>query len=216
MYIKFLPALLLGIIFSGCQDPLNRTYHAQTFEEDMQEIRHSKIDDDDLELLAQTIFVSKLAGTDLKGKTYRDILEKVKSIRKAGKDLAEHDKLLQEARSKRLKPFLAVNLLDKSFIRINEHDYLVYKLSFKNLSASNIRTVTGNIEVNDLLDKPIKKINILLDEKLAAHSSLQKNYQVEYSYENEQDKRIRTKDLSGMRISWNPEKIIFENGHMEQ
>ena len=37
---------------------------------------------------------------------------------------------------------------------------------------------------------------------------------MEYEYSNESDQRIRLKDLTDLRIEWNPEKIIYGNGNM--
>ena len=204
------------IFFSACKGPLGKTYNPRTFEEDMHLMRESKVDEDDIELLAKFILVSKIGGNDLNGETYGNILEKVKSIQKAGNDVAEREMNLLAAKSERLKPLLGVNLLSKSFIRIKDRDYLAYKVVFHNLSHTNIRTAIGSLAVNDLMDKQIKKLTILLDEQLKANTTLEKTYTIEYNHSDEQDKRIRSKDLIDMRIEWNPEKIIFEDGRLAE
>jgi hypothetical protein len=204
------------LVFSACRGPLNKTYNPRTFEEDMQSMRESKINEDDIQLLAKFILVSKLAGNDLNGETYASILEKVKSIQKAGNDIAERERNVVAGRSQRLKPLLEVNLISKNFIRIKDRDYLSYKVVFHNLSHTDIKTVIGSIGVNDLMDKQIKKVNILLDEQLKANSTFEKTYTFEYNHSDEQDKRIRSKDLIDMRIAWIPEKIIFEDGRLAE
>jgi hypothetical protein len=204
------------LVFSGCQGPLNRTYNPRTFEEDMQLMRESKINEEDIQLLAKFILISKLAGNDLNGESYKNILEKVKSIQKAGNDVTERERNLVEARSQRLKPLLEVNLVSKNFVRIKDRDYLAYKIVFHNTSHTDIKTVIGNMGINDLMDKQIKKVNILLDEQLKANSTFEKTYTFEYNHSDEQDKRIRSKDLIDMRVAWNPEKIIFENGRLAE
>lgn len=208
--------VFLMLFFSACQGPLNKTYNPRTFEEDMQLMRESKINEDDIQLLTKFILVSKLAGNDLDGETYSNILEKVKSIQKAGNDVAERERNLVAARSQRLKPFLEVNLLSKNFIRIKDRDYLAYRVTFHNLSHVDIKTVIGCMGVNDLMDKQIKRVNILLDEPLKANTTLEKTYTFEYNHSDEQDKRIRSKDLIDMRVAWNPEKIIFEGGRLAE
>lgn len=179
-------------------------------------MRENKINEEDIRLLAKFILVSKLAGNDLNGETYGSILEKVKSIQKAGNDVTERERNLVEARSQRLKPLLEVNLVSKNFVRIKDRDYLAYKIVFHNTSHTDIKTVIGNMGINDLMDKQIKKVNILLDEQLKANSTFEKTYTFEYNHSDEQDKRIRSKDLIDMRVAWNPEKIIFENGRLAE
>ena len=209
--------IFFPLIFSACQSPLDRTYNAKTFEEDLRTIKQTnKVSDEDISLLTKFILVTKLAGQDLQGQTYGNILEKVKNIRKAGNDVAEREKNLLSARHERLAPLLEVRLLDKSFTHIKEKDFLVYKVSFHNPTPTAIKTVIGHIGINDLMDRQIKKIDILLDENIKGYGYLQKIYQQEYDHSDERDKRIRSRDLIDLRVAWNPEKIIFENGRLAE
>ena len=71
--------------------------------------------------------------------------------------------------------------------------------------------IVGSISVNDLLDREIKNIPIVLDEPLKAGSTFKKTYTESYDPANENDIRIRSKDLIDLRVVWNPVKIIFED-----
>lgn len=212
-YFFVIKIFLVSLIFISCKGPMGKTYNPATYEEDIESIRQSnKISEDDIELLTNYMLVSKLAGNDLEGKTYSDILERIKEIRKANGDKNENEKLEQESKRERLSSLLSVKLSEKNFTKVENKDCLVYTVIFQNTSIKNIKIVVGSISINDLLDKEIKKINIMLDENLRGNSTLKKTFIVEYNHSNENDKRIRTIELSNLRVLWNPEKIIFEDG----
>ena len=46
------------------------------------------------------------------------------------------------------------------------------------------------------------------------YTSVKKVYTFPYNHNNENDRRIRTKNILDMRIEWNPEKIIFNDGSL--
>ncbi len=76
--------------------------------------------------------------------------------------------------------------------------------------------VIGNISLNDILDREIKNIQIVLKEELPPHSVVEKKYIVAYDQANESDKRIRSKELVDLRAVWNPDKIIFKDGKLAE
>ena len=194
---------------------MSRTYNAARYEKDLQDIRVSdKMDYEDIELLNKYIIVSRLSGGDLEGKSYEDILDKIKEIRKATGDENEQLKMEQEAKRERMSSFLTVTLIEKTFSKIDDKDCLKYTVTFQNISPANIKMIVGSISLHDLLDKEIKKIDILLDEELKTNSTLKKIYTVTYNHGDENDKRIRAKALTDIKVDWNPEKIIFEDGHL--
>ncbi|MDQ6755836.1 MAG: hypothetical protein M3004_02780 [Bacteroidota bacterium] len=196
---------------------MSRTYNPGSYEEDMQAIRESnKIDVEDVELLNKYILVSKFAGNDLQGKSYDDILDKIKTIRKTTGQQNEQLKSERDVQRERSSSIVTVSLVDKSFTKVNNKDCLVYSVSFKNISDKNIKMIVGSISINNLLDKEIKKIDIVFDENLKANATVKKIYTVSYNHADENDKRIRTKDLATVRVEWNPEKIIFENGQLAE
>lgn len=209
----FIVFFLLSLVCSSCNSLLDKPYNAQTYREDIESIRQSnKIDEEDIDLLTKYMIVSKLSGNDLQGKTYNDILTKIKEIRKA---TGEHNNRLQEEqllKRERLNNFVSVKLTEKIFTKVNKIDCFIYTVNFKNVTSKNLKMVVGSIAINDLLDKQIKKIDILLDEEIKANTVLQKKFTVMYDHGNENDKRIRTKDLMDLRVEWNPEKIIFSDG----
>ena len=192
---------------------MDKPYSAANYLQDIKAIRESnKVAYSDIDLLTKYIAISKMAGNDLQGKTYTEILEKIKSIRQANTDKSDKLKMEKDATRERLNAYLAVTLSEKTFSKVSNKDVFTYTIIFKNRSAKNIKLIVGSISLNDLLDREIKNVQIVLDEELQAHASLKKIYTAAYNPAEENDKHIRTKDLVDLRILWNPEKIIFEDG----
>ena len=203
----------LSIAFSSCNGPLDKTYHSSTYVEDIAEIRESnKVSYEDIELLTKYITLAKLAGNDPEGKTYEEILNNIKDVRQANSDQDNQDQMQKDAMRERLSSFLTVTLTEKVFSKVNSKDGFIYNVTFQNLSGKNIQMVVGSISLNDLLDREVKNIQIVLDEKIRPHSVLKKTYTAPYDHNNENDQRVRSKELVDLRIVWNPVKIIFEDG----
>jgi hypothetical protein len=209
----FTSIIFLCLFFSSCNDPMDKTYSTSTYVNDIAAIRESnKVSYDDIELLTRYIALSKLAGNEIEGKTYEEILEKIKAIRQSNTDEHEKVQLEEDAMRERMSAYLRVDLPEKTFSKVDGKDHLIYTITFQNLSAKSIKMVVGSISVNDLLDREIKNVEIILDEQLRANANVKKTFPVMYDPESESDKRIRSNDLINLRIVWNPSKIIFEDG----
>lgn len=215
---KFLSFIaIIALAFSSCSGPLSKKYSPETYEDDMQAIRKSdKVDEGDMELLAKYIIVSRLAGNDLQGKTYDDILDKIKDIKKNNDALLSEQKNEEEYNRQKFARLLKVSLPEKGFSKIDNKDHLTYTVVFTNTSGRDIETVIGNITINDLLDNEIKKIDILLDQPLKTGATFKKIFAVAYDHANENDQRIRMKDLVDMRVEWNPQQVVFEKAKTER
>ncbi len=197
---------------------MDKTYSAATYLNDIRAIRESnKLIYGDIELLTKYIAISNIAGNNQNGKTYGEILEKIKAIRKANSDQSDQIKIEKEGMREQMSALLTVNLSNKIFSKVNNKDCFTYSVIFQNnTSAKNIKMVIGSISLNDLLDREIKNIQIVLDEELRGNSFLKKEFTVEYDHSNENDKRIRLKELMDLRVIWNPIKIIFADGTLAE
>lgn len=209
--------LFFSIIFASCNNPLHRTYSPATYDEDMQAIRKSnKVSDEDLEILAKYILLAKLSGNNVTGKSYDDILDKIKSFQQKNDEINTRKAIEKEAKRKRLSLFLDVNLQNKSFTKVNNKNVLIFTVSLKNTGTLKIKTVIGNLAINDLMEKPIKNVNIFLDEDISSGQTIIKTYKITYNDADENDRRIRSNDMFDMWAVWNPEKIIFDNGNLAE
>ena len=211
--LYILVTFFITTVISSCNNAMDKTYSTSTYVQDIAAIRESnKVSYDDIELLTKYITISKIGGNDQQGKTYNEILEKIKEIRKTNTDHSEQLKMQKDVMRERMSSYLAVNLSGKIFSKVNNKDCFTYTVTFRNTASKNIKMVVGSISINDLLDREIKSIQIVLDEELPPHSVVEKKYIVAYNPANENDKRIRSKELVDLRILWNPDKIIFKDG----
>ena len=196
---------ILSLFTCSCNNPLGKRYNAKTFNTDLEQIRESnKVNDEDIDLLVKYIVISKLSGKDLQGQTYKDILDQVKDLHAASTSLMDKQKNGELAKRQRLNKFLNVNLEQKGFSRIKNRDVLTFSLSFQNLGKKNIATIIGSLSLNDLLEREIKKVNILLDEEVRTGITLKKIYTINYNGNDENDRRVRSKELIDIRVEWNP------------
>ena len=203
--------------FVSCNNPMHRTYNSQTYEEDMQEIQKSKkVSQTDLQLMAKYILLVKISGNDISGKTYDDILSKIKSFQQQNDNASNMQEMEENGRRKRLSSLLEVNLQHKVFTKVQNKDAIIYTVKLKNISSQKIKTITGNIVINDLLEQPVKNLNIFVDEDILPGRTLTKTYTPAFNNADENDLRMRSKDLLEMRVVWNPQKIIFENGSLAE
>lgn len=61
--------------FVSCSDPLDKVYNQATIEDDLQTIiAHDKVSKQELENLAYYVVFASINGTDLEGKTYRELI----------------------------------------------------------------------------------------------------------------------------------------------
>ena len=192
---------------------MDKTYSTSSYMEDLQEIRDSeKVSYDDIELLTKYIALSEVAGNQLQGRSYEEILESIKKVRDAQMTEATAADLKIESARERMRPYLAVNIKEKIFSRIDNRDCIRYTILFKNTSSKKIKMLVGSVSINDLLDREIKNIPVVWDEQLPANATLRKVYNIDYDHGSENDRHVRTKDLTDLRVLWNPVKIIFEDG----
>ena len=197
----------------SCNGTLKKSYDPNTFESDLEQIREDgKVNDEDLQMLTKYIVLSNIQGLDLKGKSYDVLLEKISDARKLLSDKSTRKDQDQLLKKQKLNPLLNIQLIDKKFMKINNEDVMQYVISFKNITNHRIRTVIGDLSIRDLMDKEIKDVDILLNDGLPGMSGVTKTYQVRYDPLNESDKRIRSKDISELRIEWNPSQIIYQDG----
>lgn len=210
--------ILFFLIFSGsCHNPLQKIYRPSTYEKDVQEIRKSnKINDEDLEVLVKYIVVARISGNDLNGQTYEDILNRIKTFQKENEKMDVREDMEREARRNRLSSHLEASLLKKEYSKKEGKEIMIYTVTLKNISSQKIKTITGNFLLNDLLEKPVKQFNIFVDEEINPGQTFTKIITIPYHNADATDQRVRGKDLIDMRVVWNPEKIILEDGNLLQ
>ncbi|MEQ8926072.1 MAG: hypothetical protein RLO81_09690 [Fulvivirga sp.] len=211
--------LILGIIvLTSCTSPLEKKFDPNSSESDLKEIRNH-LDSTELMLLAGNMIRLKMIGEDLEQYTYNDILADAKKIKKEKEaQEAEQAALAQKAlkeeqeRIKKLTKAVSVGCFEKSFSEYNYQKYITYKFVIQNKSDRDIRAIKGSVVFTNLFDDIIKEINFVYDQPISAGKKTTWNAQSDYNQFNDEDQTLRSKDLNDMKVTWNPEKIIFADG----
>ena len=82
-YIYTLAITGFFLAFTACNNPINKKFNENNLEKDLKEIVESKkADTTDIQFIAMYIMRAKMLGEKLEGKTYKDILENAKELRK--------------------------------------------------------------------------------------------------------------------------------------
>jgi hypothetical protein len=213
---------IAGLFFAltSCNNPLNKKYNEDNLDKDLKEIVESKkADTTDMVYIAMYIMRAKMLGEKLEGKSYNDILENAKELRKeAEKEEAEAkalaEKAAKEEQEKRemFARILTVALYDKGYYKDDWEDYLTYEVAYENKCDKDIRAVKGSLLITDLFDQEIKTINLVEDEGIPAGKIIKKSYTTNYNQFMDEDTRLRSKSIKDIKVVWIPEKIIFGDG----
>lgn len=212
--------VVLGLIFTGCNNIMDQKFSENSAEEDIQAILESnRIDSTEKKLLAGYIIKGKLSGEDLEELTFSEMLEKAKKDKaEREKEQAKQNALAEKAekeeaeRRARLRDALTVSIFQKDFVEHRYREYLTYKFAFENKTDQEIRAFKGRVAFNDLFDEEISSLNLTYDQPIAAGETITWNGQTEFNQFVDRDVRLKNKDLKDINMVWEPEKIMFTNG----
>lgn len=206
--------------FISCSDPLDKPYNENTFASDAVKIGESKkLTPEEVEIFAKFIVASKLTGKDLTGKTYKQIVADAKEAKikfeteqNAQEKRAAEERAKQEAMLQALKDSLSVNLYDIKTSTENYHSVGVFKLLYNNKTAKKIRAFKGSVIFRDLFDKQLYGLEITDDGGLKPKTEIKWELEADLNPFIQEHKIFMAKKITDLKITWEPEKIIFEDG----
>ena len=208
----------IGAMLLSCSNPMGKKYNEKTALEDLLAIGQG-IDSTDYKLLAGSIFRLKLKDRKLEEMTYSEILEDGKKwkieqdkIETEQKALAEKAAKDEAERIKKLNESVIVTCFEKGYSEVDYQDYITYKFVILNKSDKDVRAVKGGITFTNLFDEKIKSLNFVYDKPIEAGKQVNWDANTEYNQFRSEDKTLKNKDLKDLKVVWNPEKILFEDG----
>lgn len=216
MKSKFLLGLALPcliVIVSCSSSPLDRQYSVASLKKDVQAIKASgELEEGDEALLGRAVMQSMFAKEAFEGRTYREILEEARKARdaEAAEDRAKAAKA--EARAERLGKVLSVRLADKGYEQRRYEDFITYEFAFENKTGMPIKAFKGRMAFYDLFDEQITTLNLTYDEGLKPQEKKAYYATTDYNQFSDEDKALRGKTLDQMKVVWEPESILFEDG----
>ena len=212
--------LLVGMtaVLFSCSTPMEKKYNEKTALKDIQLIK-AAIDSIEFNLLAGSVFRLKLKDKKLEEMTYAEILEDGKKWKAEQEKIEAEQKALAEKaakdeaeRIKKLTESVIVSCFEKGYSEVDYQDYITYKFVILNKSEKAIRAVKGGITFTNLFDEKIKSLSFVYDKPIEAGEQVNWDATTEYNQFMSGDKTLKNKDLKDLKVVWNPEKIIFEDG----
>ena len=212
--------LLVGMtaVLFSCSTPMEKKYNEKTALKDIQLIK-AAIDSTEFNLLAGSVFRLKLEDKKLEEMTYAEILEDGKKWKAEQEKIEAEQKALAEKaakdeaeRIKKLTESVIVSCFEKGYSEVDYQDYITYKFVILNKSEKAIRAVKGDITFTNLFDEKIKSLSFVYDKPIEAGEQVNWDATTEYNQFMSGDKTLKNKDLKDLKVVWNPEKIIFEDG----
>ena len=208
---------MTAVLFS-CSTPMEKKYNEKTALKDIQSIK-SAIDSTEFNLLAGSVFRLKLEDKKLEEMTYAEILEDGKKWKAEQEKIEAEQKALAEKaakdeaeRIKKLTESVIVSCFEKGYSEVDYQDYITYKFVILNKSEKAIRAVKGGITFTNLFDEKIKSLSFVYDKPIEAGEQVIWDANTEYNQFMSEDKTLKNKDLKDLKVVWNPEKILFEDG----
>ncbi len=210
---KLLLIPFLFILFTSCNNPMERVFIEKTFQNDIVIINKSnQITEDEKKILIGYIILTNIGGVNLEGKTYNEILKLAKSHKEKIEKEEKDNIRKEEDRIRRFSMVLMVNMYDKGFVKHDFQDYITCSIMFENMSEKNIRAIKGCLVVSDLFDTEIARINLVVDDNIDSHKIFKNTYVYDYNQFMSDDVRFKNKDLKDLKTIWISEKIIFMDG----
>jgi len=222
--VNLLFAILLMLIYS-CSNPLDNKYSEETLEQDAEKIKESgELNSTELSLLGEYIAWNKMTGKKIEGRTYAEMLEEAKEIRKKQeeekreqKELAEKARKEEEKRIAKLNQVLTVSIFDigavkKGYVGEEWIDEIIYHFVYENKSDKEIRAIKRTIIINDVFGDEIKKLGVKCDKNIQAGKIIKEKRYYNYNDYKKSDKKIVNSKMKDLKFIWKPEIIMYTDG----
>lgn len=222
-------AFVVVAVIVGCSNVKNKKITEQNKDKILEELKNSK----DLTVeevgLLQAYMIRQGVTSALSGDKNANLLPTGKTIgqvieeqRKWVADENERERQDKERRAKAqaeadkqrraLLDSLSVTVYEKGFTSENFQDYITMKFAYENHTDKPIRGFKGDIEFDDLFGDKIKVSSLTEDEPLAAGQTRRVSKTLNYNQFIDADKKLRSTELSNLKIVWKPSQILFVDG----
>ena len=223
--MKKIVTLLIAAIFLSCSNPMSKVYTEEGFMLDMVEIRESNGEETATKITAYIMQQALKSSFDeeaenmLVGKTYSELVKQSDDYEAQMKAKEEEEKRLAEEEKKRRKEIalkisesLTFAITKKGFAKTNYQEYITYTFTFKNKTDRDIAGVKGSVTFYDMFDEKIKSLNLSYDDGIKANKTINYKATTDYNQFKSEDKKLKNTELSKIKVSWEPEQLIFSDG----
>lgn len=93
---------------------------------------------------------------------------------------------------------------------------VTFTLEFTNTIGRDLRAFDGLLVISDLLDNPIKKLNISYTKPISANETVSWNGEMDYNQFIDSDRSLRSKELSDLKVKLILRKVLYSDGTTEE
>ena len=225
----FFTALVCVALIAGCSNVKNKKITEQNKDKILDEIKNSR----DLSVEEVGLLQAYMIRQSVKdafpgdkdssllpvGKTIGQVIEEQRRWAADESERERQDKerrakaeAIAEQQRKALRVALRVTIYEKGFTSVDLQDYITMKFAYENHTDKQIRGFKGEIEFDNLFGDKIKTSTLAEDEPLAAGQTRRVSKTLNYNQFMEQDKKLRSTELSNLKIIWKPSQILFADG----
>lgn len=136
--------------------------------------------------------------------------EKVREA--AEKEKVAQAKAEEERQRKQLLDAISLTVFEKGFSTQDYQDYVTIRTRYQNTSGKGVRGFQGAIVFSDLFGTEITPFRISEDVPLAVGESRRESWTLKYNQFIDKHVKLRSTELSNMKVEWKPEIILFDDG----
>ena len=214
---KLLFLLLTAGLFASCSSAFDKKYTKDGFEDDVTALK----EEDSTKAFKVGLYMMRAAiiNEPLEGMTYRDIAEKADKVeaeakaKEAAEKMAEEKaRLEKEAKLKELVNAVSVEIVDKNFHEYKYEESISLGLIMKNTGSKNIKAFKGSVRVEDQFGKLLKLYSFTHEDPMPTGEKLETRKFWDCNKYNDDDNRIHYTEIDKLKLTWEPEHVIFEDG----
>ena len=162
---------------------------------------------------------NKEAENILAGKTYTELLKQADDLAAEMKAKEDEEKRLAAEEEKRRKEIalkisesLTFALTKKGYAEYSYNEYITYTFTFKNKTDRDISGVKGSVTFYDMFDEKIQSLTLSYDDGVKANKTINYKATTDYNQFKSGDKKLKSAELSKIKVIWEPEQLIFSDG----
>jgi len=213
------------LLLVSCRNVKDLRFRKDNTESVMQKVQKSRdLTGEEVQLLMAATMRSAFEQGTFEGKTVgqvireqRKLLQDADARDKEEKRLADEAKRREDSLGNELRQYLTVTIYDKSFHKADIYsgeyqDYILSKFAFENRGQKDIRAFRGTVVFQDLFGQELYSTGLAYDEGIRAGQKKNWTGTIKYSEFEDALVRLRSKDLSNLKVEWRPKTILFADG----
>ena len=125
---------------------------------------------------------------------------------------AERSKALEKARKALTVAVTSINFIKANYRQGTYQDSFAIRIVLKNNADKGMSGVKGTVVFADMFGDEIKRVTLSVDDPIPTGEQVTWSGSLDYNQFMAEDTKLRSTELSKMKISWEPEVYLFTDG----